>query len=130
VPASAGCERQVWLAFYTQEEAMATHSSHSASAPQPPILRCQTSRQKAGDSVAIGPLPQLRHGARRGTCVLLGVELGFLRSSYVPDMGLFRIGCLGCNCSRRAGSGSKFKSWPDMAGSLTSHDQLAEARCT
>jgi hypothetical protein len=54
--------------------------------------------------------------------VLLRVELGFLRSSYVPSMGLFRIGCSGCNCSRRAGSGSKFKAWPDLwPGGLTSH---------
>ena len=41
MPASAGCERQVWLSFHTQEEAMATQLALRQVAPQPPILRCQ-----------------------------------------------------------------------------------------
>ena len=57
--------------------------------------------RRTGESVMLGPLPQLSANQPQRACAMLQLELGYLTSAYARS-GRFRIGCVGCKCSRVA----------------------------
>ena len=57
--------------------------------------------RRAGETVTLGPLPQLSASQLPPACAMLQLELGYLTSAYARS-GRFRISCVGCSCSRIA----------------------------